>query len=132
MTDSLKMARRWVTPTLERFFEAEIANERDGGVSPGTLSSAIDSLNQGGAEVWNYLTSTDLITVALIRDHVPGDTLLVDLFPEDGQYQAGYNDGTEATMGAILNPIKHSDEYRRGWDDAQADLRENFGPNDGT
>ncbi len=38
---------REVSADTERLFVAEIGNERDGGVSPATLESALDSLQQG-------------------------------------------------------------------------------------
>lgn len=38
---------RKTSADTERLFRAEIGNERDGGVSPATLESALDSLVQG-------------------------------------------------------------------------------------
>tara|TARA_Y100000034_G_scaffold1017_1_gene1295 strand:+ start:10835 stop:11086 length:252 start_codon:yes stop_codon:yes gene_type:complete len=36
-----------ISPDTLRLFHAEIENERHGGVSPATLESALDSINQG-------------------------------------------------------------------------------------
>jgi len=37
---------RWMTPKVADLFAAECANERDGGVSPATIASTIDSVTQ--------------------------------------------------------------------------------------
>lgn len=41
-----------LSPMMERFFEAEIANEADGGDSPATLQSALDSFRQMPTDVF--------------------------------------------------------------------------------
>lgn len=65
---------KWVTNNLENFFRAEIANERNGGITPSTLSSAIDSLSQYPDGF--RLTLDDVVALLLIRDNLPGDTEL--------------------------------------------------------
>lgn len=68
-----------ISPNLVRLFPAEISNERRGGVSPATLSSTIDSLAQGGIEVFDFLTPSDLIDLLLVRDLNPGNLPVADL-----------------------------------------------------
>jgi len=41
----------YISDYLKRFFEVEIRNERDGGVSPSTLGSALDSWQQAPPEI---------------------------------------------------------------------------------
>jgi len=45
------------SPTLEAFLWAEIRNENDGGISPTTLESALDSLEQMPDEVLEELNA---------------------------------------------------------------------------
>lgn len=81
--DQIPVARRWITNNIERLFDAEIANEGptdDHGITPATLTSTIDSLSQGGVEVFDFLTDADLIALLMVRDLVPGDTEVRDLY----------------------------------------------------
>ena len=76
---SVDVARRWVSEDVEALFQAEISNERAGGVAPATLSSTIDSVSQGlpfteDADVVSLLTA-----LLVIRDLLPGDTGVRDL-----------------------------------------------------
>ena len=57
----------WVTPGLYDFFTGELENERFGGTAPATVSSSIDSLTQGGADVFG-LVESDLLMLLLIAD----------------------------------------------------------------
>lgn len=74
------------------FFEAEIANEKCGGVSPATLDSACDSLWQAPCDVIIEWADDDTVyddgtvdefveSVRVIRDRLGGDTLLDHLLP---------------------------------------------------
>ena len=82
--EALTRARKWVNGDLNRLFQAEIANERNGGVTPSTLSSTIDSIQQMPEDIleefcddgspWIMLTS-----LLIIRDVLPGDTEVREL-----------------------------------------------------
>jgi hypothetical protein len=76
--DKWDIAERWITTGVRNLFLAEIANERDGGVSPATLDSTIDSVQQGGAEVFG-LDTQDLIALLSIRNILPKRTKVRDL-----------------------------------------------------
>lgn len=80
---TLDIARRWMNDDLRRFFDAELANEADGGVSPSTISSAIDSLSQAPDDVVTRWMANDpvrsLIALAQITDLVGTETELGDL-----------------------------------------------------
>ncbi len=82
------------SPTLEAFLAAEVRNEADGGSSPTTLASAMDSLYQMPADVFRDLNSGT-------RDATKSDTMLelqnlVEVFGTDFEpepvidMQAGY------------------------------------------
>lgn len=76
---SIDTARKWVTPGLTDFFHCEIANERQGGVTPSTVSSAIDSLSQAPDDVFDMVQRADLIGLLMIADLVGTATELRDL-----------------------------------------------------
>lgn len=80
---SLDVARRWVTEGVEALFQAEISNERHGGVTPSTLSSTIDSVSQGlpldNEEGEPVDVVSLLIALLVIRDLLPGDTSVREL-----------------------------------------------------
>ncbi len=64
------MATSKVSPALDRLFRAEIANEREGGVAPARLWSALDSVRQGYDT--GHGDDSDAIEAeleALIREH---------------------------------------------------------------
>lgn len=67
-------AKSWVTDKIEDLFLAEIANERDGGVSPATLSSTIDSISQAPDIMCEGWESSDFIALLVICDQVGTDT----------------------------------------------------------
>jgi hypothetical protein len=80
-----------MTNATINFFEVEIRNEADGGISPSTLNSAWDSLQQAPEDViieWCDDNSVnDATGVKEFRDHIQwmhqklgGETLLEDLF----------------------------------------------------
>lgn len=73
------VASRWVTDDLTRIFEAEIANERHGGVAPATLSSTIDSISQGLPFAEGSDPAPVMNALLVIRDLLPGDTEVRDL-----------------------------------------------------
>lgn len=66
-----------MTDGLQDFFYAEISNERQGGVSPSTLESAVDSLSQA-PEVF-HLGQQDLVALSVILVHTDEKTELRDL-----------------------------------------------------
>jgi hypothetical protein len=81
-----------LTNATVNFFEVEIRNEENGGISPSTLDSAWDSLAQAPDDViieWcDDDTVNDETGVKEFRDHIQfmhqklgGDTLLDDLLP---------------------------------------------------
>lgn len=73
-TDSIDTARLWTTPALRNFFRAEIANGKNGGVEPATLSSAIDSLSQ---HPFGFgLDLADCSALLIMIDYCGGDTEL--------------------------------------------------------
>jgi len=61
------------SPTLEAFLWAEIRNEDDGGISPTTLESALDSLEQMPDDVLEELN------VDIQASGVDGDALRTEL-----------------------------------------------------
>lgn len=75
----LAAAKELVTDGLDDFFEAEIVNERDGGHSPATLDSALDSLQQGGLDVFDMLHPTDLVRYLTIVRMVGWNTEIGEL-----------------------------------------------------
>lgn len=81
----------WVTPDVARLFEDKIRNEANGGVSPATLSSTIDSVTQMPADLLEGYTVAPsdvgalLVALLVLRDRLPGDTLLVDLLDDAGR-----------------------------------------------
>lgn len=82
-TPDITSAKKLLNEDVRDFFMAEIANERDGGVTPSTLSSAIDSVAQAPDYVLERVLKNgvaDSMRVLLVlRDMLPGDTLLIDL-----------------------------------------------------
>lgn len=74
----MNTAKGWMTEPVRGFFRGEISNERNGGVSPSTLSSAIDSLAQGGMDTF-ALGERDLMTLLKLADLVGTNTHLEDL-----------------------------------------------------
>lgn len=76
--DKWEQAERWLTDGVRNLLQAEIANERDGGTSPATLDSTIDSLHQGGAEVFG-IAGDDVIALLAIRNILPKRTKVRDL-----------------------------------------------------
>lgn len=77
---AIEAAKRWVNDEVMGIFLAELANERDGGVSPATVSSTIDSISQGlplGNNQDDAITA--LTSLLVIRDLVDGDTEIREL-----------------------------------------------------
>lgn len=85
-TATIQSAVRWVTPDITRLFNSEIDNEENGGVSPATLSSTIDSVAQMPADLLAFDDSTDvpalLVALLMIRDLLPGRTEVGDLLDD--------------------------------------------------
>ena len=73
----LATAKRWMTPPVEALLVGEVRNERNGGVSPATLTSTIDSLLQG-LEVFG-LTEPDYVSLLGIVGIVGTDTEVREL-----------------------------------------------------
>lgn len=73
-----------LTPGVLRFLEGEIANERNGGESPATLATAVDSLVQGGADVFGFANEDEVCFNALIMQYGPvsGQKKLLELLEE--------------------------------------------------
>lgn len=78
---SADVVSSWLTEGVERFFYAELANERDGGISPSTLSSAIDSLSQQPDPAFWGMTGEDVVALLVLRDHLESWTELRDILP---------------------------------------------------
>lgn len=76
----LATARLWMTEDIAAVFDAEIANERNGGITPATLSSTIDSITQGLPVAEGGDPAGALVGLLMIRDLLPGDTEVRDLF----------------------------------------------------
>jgi hypothetical protein len=64
---------------IKRLFYAEIANEANGGTSPSTLSSTIDSISQAPDIMCEGWTAEDFVALLLICDLVGTGTELGDL-----------------------------------------------------
>lgn len=80
LVGTLPTARRWVNERIGNLFDAEIANERDGGVTPATLSSCIDSVSQGAEILCEGWEAGDFVALLMIRDLCDSDTELASLY----------------------------------------------------
>lgn len=58
MARKIKCSERIVSRNLKNLFEVEIRNERFGGISPSTVSSALDSFQQAPKKVLRSWTKT--------------------------------------------------------------------------
>jgi hypothetical protein len=81
MSRNIDTAKSLVTPNIERLFHAEIANECDGGVSPSTLFSAVDSMVQAPDIMCEGWTSDDFIKFIHILEWVGDKTELREILP---------------------------------------------------
>lgn len=88
---TIQSAVRWVTPDITRLFHSEIDNEDNGGASPATLSSTIDSVSQMPADLLAFDDSTDvpalLVALLMIRDLLPGGTEVADLLEDAKRFR---------------------------------------------
>lgn len=85
--DAIEALAAWVNDDVTRLFEAEISNERNGGISPSTLSSTIDSVSQMPDDILReFCEGRDcanlLRSLLMIRDLLPGDTQVGELLDE--------------------------------------------------
>lgn len=69
-------ARSIITEKVENLFLAELANERDGGVSPSTISSALDSISQAPEIMCEGWEMSDWIVLLQIAEGVGFDAEL--------------------------------------------------------
>lgn len=77
MSVNMDTVKYWVTEGLQNFFDAEISNERHGGITPSTLDSAVDSLFQC-PDAFD-LEQQDLVSLAVLLTRVDKETELRDL-----------------------------------------------------
>lgn len=77
-------ALHWVSEDVRTLFVSEIANEANGGVSPATVSSTIDSIAQGLPFPEGTDVESVLVSLLMIRDLLPGHVQLRDLLADLG------------------------------------------------
>lgn len=75
----LSVLECWLTRRVRALFEAEISNERSGGVSPATIESAIDSVWQGAGIMDEGWTRDDYVALLQIAVVCPPTIELTDL-----------------------------------------------------
>jgi hypothetical protein len=79
LTGTLPTAQRWMTERVGMLFDEEIANEHNGGITPSTLSSCIDSVSQAPDILCDGWETGDWVALLAIRDLCDGNTELADL-----------------------------------------------------
>lgn len=72
-------AAKWMTEKVAHLFYVEIANERNGGVSPATLASAIDSVSQAPDIMCEGWTTEDWVSLLYVVNLVGSDAELDDI-----------------------------------------------------
>lgn len=77
--NTIDLAKKWMTDNIIDLFEAEIANERDGGHSPATISSTIDSVSQAPEIMCEGWLPSDFVALLQIADVVGVNTEVRDL-----------------------------------------------------
>ena len=77
--DPYSIARKYVTENVRNLFYAEIANERDGGVTPSTLFSTVDSVHQAPDIMCDGWFCTDWAELLWLLATLGPDTEVRDL-----------------------------------------------------